>query len=110
MSMQVKESDIEKSILNYLDVIPETFAWKNVINSVITVKGKKVLKKQRVTGIADLTVIYKGRTMFWEIKRPGGKQTSNQKEFERNVTVAGGQYFIVKSLDEARSILRTYSN
>jgi Holliday junction resolvase len=51
-------------------------------------------------GISDLIAIKNGRVLFIEVKTPRGRQSDYQKEFERRVTEKGGQYAVIRSLDE----------
>jgi deferrochelatase/peroxidase EfeB len=51
-------------------------------------------------GVADYTVIYKGKTVYVEAKSPVGRQSPPQKEFEAEVKEAGGSYIVVHSLEE----------
>ena len=45
-------------------------------------------------------------TYFIEVKRDkSSKQSDDQKSFEKQITKLGGQYFIVKSLEEVQKIL-----
>lgn len=51
-------------------------------------------------GISDMIALKNRQVLFIEAKRPNGRQSEKQAEFERNVTEKGGQYIIVKSLDD----------
>jgi hypothetical protein len=87
-------------------MLPETLAWKNQTSGTVkTFNGKQVITKAPKSGVADLTVIHRGFVVFIELKKPNGKQTLNQKEFQREVEIAGGSYYIITSLSEFRSLL-----
>jgi len=51
-------------------------------------------------GISDFIAVKDGRVLFIETKTPKNKQSSDQKEFEQEITSHGGEYFVVRSLDE----------
>ncbi len=51
-------------------------------------------------GVADLMPIREGRVMFLEIKTDSGKQSPAQKEFERRVKRAGGEYHVIRDVDD----------
>jgi hypothetical protein len=58
-------------------------------------------------GRLDFTIIYKGRGIALEVKRPGQKPTPTQLiEIER-VRAAGGIAEVVHSADEASIVLQT---
>jgi hypothetical protein len=104
--MGLKESDLEKACLQYLSFLPETFAWKNQTGGTpITSNGRTFIKKAPCAGVSDLTIIHKGRVYLVELKLPTGKQTANQKEFQRNVEIAGGSYFIITSLADLKTLI-----
>ena len=51
-------------------------------------------------GICDRIAIKNGRVLFIEVKRPGGKQSVNQMAFQNDIWAKGGQYILVKCLDD----------
>ncbi len=53
-------------------------------------------------GIADLTAMKKGRTLWIEIKRPKGKLSVHQEKFKADIEKCGGEYLVIRSLDEIR--------
>ena len=56
-------------------------------------------------GIPDIIAIKQGRVLFLEIKRPGGKQSEHQWQFQIFIEGHGGEYYIVKSLDDLIKII-----
>lgn len=51
-------------------------------------------------GISDYIAVKNGRVLFIEVKKPvGGKQSSYQIKFERDITEHGGEYLLVNSLE-----------
>ncbi|MFA5050983.1 MAG: VRR-NUC domain-containing protein [Patescibacteria group bacterium] len=62
--------------------------------------------KYSVNGVPDLIAISKqGKFIGLEIKRPTGVQSEDQKKFEYNVRRNGGEYYIIKSVDDIVNIL-----
>lgn len=55
-------------------------------------------------GISDLIALKKGRTIYLEIKTPIGKTSKAQVEFGDMITEAGGEYYIVRSLEDLIAI------
>jgi len=57
-------------------------------------------------GSPDRIAIKNGRVLFLEIKKPiGWKQSDEQKEFQANIERAGGEYYLIRSLEEIMKIL-----
>lgn len=57
-------------------------------------------------GIADRFAIKGGRTVWLEFKRPrGGKQSEDQIAFERDVKAHGGEYRVVRGLEDVADML-----
>ena len=52
-------------------------------------------------GISDFTAIKDGRTVWIEVKTPTGKQSERQLMFQEHVEGHGGEYVIIKSLEDA---------
>jgi hypothetical protein len=50
-------------------------------------------------GLPDLQAVKDGRTIYIEIKRPGGRQSAKQKKFQLDLEAAGGVYILVRNLD-----------
>ena len=52
------------------------------------------------TGVPDRIVIHRGRTMFVELKRPGGKPRPLQKEIARQMSAAGAMVYCISTTDQ----------
>lgn len=58
-----------------------------------------------VAGLADLTLFAAGgKTIFIEVKTPTGRQSGQQKRFEKAVTKLGYDYIIMRSVEEAEEL------
>ncbi len=53
-------------------------------------------------GIADLYALRNGRALWLEIKTGKGRQSDAQKAFEPSIKQAGGEYYLVRSLDDIK--------
>lgn len=51
-------------------------------------------------GISDFIAIKGGRVVFIETKKPGGKQSQEQKDFQFLVKAHGGEYFLVDCYED----------
>ena len=56
-------------------------------------------------GIPDIIAIKNNRVLFLEIKSPKGKQSEWQKQFQELIEGNGGEYYIVRSLDDLIKII-----
>lgn len=87
-----KERDIQKQIKEYLQYT----GW-------FVVKIHQSLGSYR--GIADLYALKNGRHLWLEVKTPNGRQNEHQKQFERDVKAHGGEYYVVRSVEDVVEIL-----
>ena len=51
-------------------------------------------------GIADFYAIKDGRGIWMEIKTPKGKQSDHQIQFQADIERAGGEYMVVRDVQE----------
>jgi hypothetical protein len=95
------EKEIQLGICDYL-ALRKHFFWRQNTMPVYdsTKQMYRPMPRYSLNGVPDILLIYKGRFIGLEVKRPGGSQSDNQKEFERRTKEAGGEYYIVTSLDD----------
>jgi len=112
----MKESDIQKMIVDHLTtIIPvlnvpffffsipnESFLMAAKIagmdSKTISILMTHLKKMGMIPGVPDLCVLCEGRTIFFEIKRPGEKLTKNQKRIHDIIEKTGHRIFIVDGL------------
>ncbi|MCK4328307.1 hypothetical protein KAX02_00535 [candidate division WOR-3 bacterium] len=87
LKIKVTENDIKRQVKDYLSL-------KGYFHFYI-MQGLGAYK-----GIPDIVAIKNNRVLFLEIKRPGGKQSGYQKQFQTDIEGQGGGYHIVKSLED----------
>ena len=111
--MRYIEDNVQISIVNYLTI--KGFLFTSTCGGV-WIKNKAMQKRNKdmgyQKGAPDLIVWIKGGTLCIEVKKPktmrysvvkkrmvidkaGGRQSDNQKEFDRCVTKIPGHYYIV---------------
>ena len=57
-------------------------------------------------GVEDIQVyLMGGRTLYWELKSPTGKQSEHQKQRQEELTNLGHDYKVIRSLEQALSEL-----
>ena len=91
--IKISETDIKRQIKEYLDIM----GWFNfpILQGIASYKG-----------IPDRIAIKEGRILFLEMKRTGGKLSESQKLFQEKIENAGGEYYVIHSLDELIKILK----
>lgn len=83
--MAVKESEIRAAIKEYL----QWTGWFLFYN----LQGLGCYP-----GLSDLVAVKGGRTVYIEVKKPTGAQSEKQKDFQRDLEAAGGEYVLAKSV------------
>ena len=91
----MNESEILKQITTYLTV-KGVFHWRQ---NNIAIHGRTFVG---LKGVSDIIAVINGRIFCIEIKKPKGKQSEFQKEFELNIKNNGGVYFITTSIDDLK--------
>lgn len=74
---------------------------KSIIFPMLT----KFKKMGMTPGFSDLVIGWQGRMFCMEVKNEKGKQSENQERFEQWCSSCGIPYRVVRSLDEAQSVM-----
>ena len=105
---KVKETDIQSSICEYLDIKRRCFFRLNNIPSFNRLEGggftMRRLPKFTPRGLPDIIVVAGGSFIGLEVKSDIGKQSPDQKLFQKNVESHGGKYFVVRSIEDVQAI------
>jgi hypothetical protein len=92
------EADIKKDIRWYMEMTD----W-----FVIPIfQGAKGIPAHIKKGISDWICVKHGRVVFTEIKRAKGKQSEHQIDFEAEVKAHGGEYVVLRSIEDAMKLER----
>lgn len=114
----------EKAILNDalvdLAALPETMVWRNntgtawqgervnaPVGSMVKVAPRMVILRDArpvtfgLPGSGDILGTHRGLALAVEIKKRTGRQSQQQRNFERAWTAAGGVYVLARSAGEA---------
>lgn len=97
-----KESDIQTTICEYL-ALRGYFFWRSNNVPAFDVKRAvfRAFPKFAIKGLPDIQIVSKGGfCTFLEVKRKGGYQSPEQKEFQKKCEKVGARYFVVRSVDE----------
>ncbi len=74
--------------------------YHNFGNPRNAIQGAKLKTMGLVSGVADLTLLHKGKAYFFELKTETGKQSKRQIEWESQVTANKFYYKIIRSVAE----------
>lgn len=99
------ETQILTSICDYL-ALKKHFFWRNNTLPVFSVKNNSYIRmpKYSKTGLPDIIIIKDGFFIGLEVKVAKGKQSPNQKLFEKESKEAGAEYYVVRSIDDVKNI------
>jgi len=99
------ETQVLNSICEYLEY-KKHFFWRSNTLPVYSVKNQSFIRmpKYSKTGLPDITIIKYGFYIGLEVKDGKGKQSPNQKQFEVDLKEAGGEYYVVRSIDDCINI------
>lgn len=79
--------------------------FSNHNNANSAAQGEKAKAQGRVSGVADLTYLKgNGQLVFIECKTATGKQSPEQKQWQKLIEENGYRYEIVRSIDDAKKI------
>ncbi len=102
------ERDVQRTVLDWLTAHR---IWHRRMNSgamVLEHHGKKRLLRAGSPGMADILATLPfvqgsgnpAQPIWLEIKRPGGRQSDAQREFEREVVAAGHIYAVIQDVNQ----------
>ena len=106
----MKESDLQKAIVEYLDLMGVFYF---AVNNEMAGGGKQA--KIRMAhfkamglraGASDLVLVLREKVVFMEVKTEKGRQSESQKRFQVVVERLGHVYKIVRSVRDVEEVLR----
>jgi hypothetical protein len=106
--MKHEEDDIQREIVRAFRLFyPQSiiFACPNG-GSRNAREGANLKRSGVLAGVSDLIVIHNRKCLFIEVKKPKGKQTDNQLEFEEKVKQQGFEYHVVYSTNDLLKIIK----
>ena len=102
MTTLTRESDIQAAILIYVTSLPGSYGFR--MNTGAVKDGDRFIR-YGVKGQPDIFLILKGRFVGIEVKTKTGRQSNDQKNWQRNCERAGGIYILARSVDDVRDRL-----
>ena len=106
------EKQIETSILHYLNMLPQVFAWKANVTGIYDPQKNvyRSLKGFAIKGVSDILGLIhpSGRMIALEVKTPArrSKLTLDQKYFLDHIKQYGGVAGVVTSLHDAEELMK----
>ena len=96
------EAEIQKEVCKYLKAYGYIFGRVNSTGSYRHNIKKYIPVPYGFNGFADLIVFGISRTIFLEIKSTIGKQSDNQKKFQKlcESELANREYYVIRSVDD----------
>ena len=100
------QKNAKKITLKPQSYIPKEAEILKLVKDYLTIKGWFWFRIQQgigaYKGISDLIAIKGGRVLFIEVKGQSkkAKQSNDQIEFEKKIVSHGGEYVLVKYLDD----------
>ena len=102
----MKESLLQDRIRLALGRVPELVLFRNNCGY----DGeKRVRYGVGSPGGADLIGVYRSRFVAVEIKTPTGRQSDDQKRFQQLIESKGGEYVILRSVEDAEAWVRAHA-
>lgn len=99
--MGKEESGIQLAICDYL-ALRKHFFWRQnttpIYNSEL--KRFRAMPKHSKNGLPDIIIIKDGKFIGLEVKTNKGSQQQSQKDFEEGCRKVGGEYYVVRSVEE----------
>jgi len=91
------EKETQKACIEYLTA-KKIFFWRQNSGSFKTENGG--FYSMGVKGAPDIFAVIRGKLYGFEIKDIKGKLNENQIKFRDNFECAGGNYFVIRNIDE----------
>ena len=82
---------------------------RNNVGTFLTLGGNPIVIG--LPGEADLTLFQRGgKTVFIEVKTPTGRQSKQQRAFQKRVEELGFEYIIARNLEDIKRLVEEVEN
>ena len=102
------EGAIQLKIMHYLRDEGILF-WRHEPNTYNHALGRHIANPYAMKGVADILGVMPdgtGRMLAIEVKTPRGRQSADQKLFERRLKALNGVYILARSVDNVKEALK----
>lgn len=103
----MSEREIQRNILDYLQILEnqgKCYCFRAGSGAIKTDQGR--FFKTGKAGCPDIICAFSGKFIGLEVKKESGRQSPIQCETEEKIRRAGGEYHLVRSLDEVAEIIK----
>lgn len=104
-TFKTKESTVQKGVIKYLQSLENMgrlYFFRSGAGAIKTEDGRYFKTGKR--GCPDITVCYRGQFYGLEIKSSAGRQTTRQKDAQKTIEKAGGQYLVIRDVLEVENL------
>jgi hypothetical protein len=98
------EAQIQRAICEYLTWKKHLFWRNNAVARFDPVRNVHYKPLYTPKGLPDIMLIRSGCFVGLEVKADKGRQSQEQKEFERRVKEEGGEYYLVRSVEDVQAL------
>ena len=111
MGSKPTENQIQRSIAKYLDMMLLSDAFWTAINpipgkSIVAASNSKAMGMKG--GVPDILILFRGQSIWVEVKREGGYLDKRQKLVHADIEMAGGAVYTARSIDDIQEILQQW--
>lgn len=108
---QVRESIIQKQILDYLKMRKDLVCWRNQNIGIYDPKIKKFRSSNSIPGASDIFGVWKstGQFIAIEVKSEIGRLSDNQRNFLKMISDCNGIAIVARSLEDVIKGLDHYA-
>lgn len=105
-----EEHKLQKAIIDFLkdkEALDKDIYYirnNSFVGRVVSNKGKTGWMQTGKKGSPDIILCHKGCWIGIEVKSEKGKQNKHQIQAEQAIRSAGGQYFVIRSIEEFRNL------
>jgi len=104
----MREKEIQYTIIQYLEYQKNLYFIRtnSFAGSFLRRNGSAGYIKNNKAGCPDIIVLKNGRFIGLEVKTDKGKQSDLQKEAEKQIKNSGGEYYIIRRLEDVLDIFK----
>lgn len=104
------EKEIQSAVIEYLTLMENMgkvyfFRNNSFQGSFQRSNGSQGYIRNNKPGVPDIIVLYQSVFIGLEIKGSKGKQSEYQLQAEKAIELAGGQYYIIRDLNDVKEII-----
>jgi len=99
----VSEKFLQNTIIDWLNTNTAGMFWQN---DSVGIKGRKRCNRYRPNGVSDILGCITGQSIAIEVKSPTGKLLESQLQFSQRFRRAGGEYYVIRSLEDLTELAK----